>query len=209
MALFDLKDQLVFYGSYHHNKWNKLIHLFFVPLIWWTAVVWACQTGPLVTSTTPQKLLASAGLDSALPAFFVDNLEFNFGFFAFVAYALYYLTLDLFAGLTFDIILFGLLLSANAFLKAYGDRAWMYALVLHLLSWFMQIAGHGVLERRKPALTDSFFQSLVLAPLFVWFEFLFMFGYRQRLQDELEVRILANIKEYRAVQQAKKEAKGK
>lgn len=30
--------QLVFYGSYHNNRWNQLIHLLFVPAIWWTAL---------------------------------------------------------------------------------------------------------------------------------------------------------------------------
>lgn len=34
--------------SYHRNKWNQLIHFFFVPLILWTVAVWACYTGPLV-----------------------------------------------------------------------------------------------------------------------------------------------------------------
>ena len=34
-----LRDELVFYGQYHNNKWNQLIHFFFVPLILWSAHV--------------------------------------------------------------------------------------------------------------------------------------------------------------------------
>ena len=41
-------------------------------------------------------------------------------------------------------------------------------------------------EGRKPALLDSFFQSLVLAPLFVWFELLFLLGYRRGLYHEIQ-----------------------
>ena len=43
----DLLEQLTFYGSYHRNRWNQLIHFVFVPLILWSVAVWACYTGPL------------------------------------------------------------------------------------------------------------------------------------------------------------------
>lgn len=38
---------------------------------------------------------------------------------------------------------------------------------------------------RKPALMDSFVQSLVLAPLFVWFELLFPLGYKPKLRKKV------------------------
>lgn len=49
----DLLEQLAFYGSYHRNRWNQLIHFVFVPLIVWSAAVWACYTGPLVGVDLP------------------------------------------------------------------------------------------------------------------------------------------------------------
>lgn len=36
-------------------------------------------------------------------------------------------------------------------------------------------------------------QSLVLAPLFVWFELLFLLGYRPQLYAQLQERVSANI----------------
>lgn len=36
-------------------------------------------------------------------------------------------------------------------------------------------------------------QSLVLAPLFVWFELLFLLGYRPQLYAQLQQRVEANI----------------
>lgn len=39
------------------------------------------------------------------------------------------------------------------------SRAWAWALAAHMLGWYMQIhPGHLVLEKRKPALMDSFLQ---------------------------------------------------
>jgi uncharacterized membrane protein YGL010W len=76
--------------------------------------------------------------------------------------------------------------------------AWAWALGLHIFSWFAQIVfGHQMAEHRKPALMDSFFQSLVLAPLFVWFELLFLLGYRPRLHAEVQALVRANIEEWK------------
>jgi len=44
----DLLDQLSFYGSYHRNFYNKLVHLVFVPGIAWSTMVWLAATGSLL-----------------------------------------------------------------------------------------------------------------------------------------------------------------
>jgi uncharacterized membrane protein YGL010W len=44
-----------------------------------------------------------------------------------------------------------------------------------------------LLEKRRPALTQSFFQSLVLAPIFTFFELLFAMGFRKKLYDRVTV----------------------
>lgn len=102
-------------------------------------------------------------------------------------------------------------MTANAFVHEHHDKAWMYALGLHVFGWYMQIhPGHRVFEGacrvaphtpgppathrtlpagNTPALLDSFFQSLVLAPLFVFYEVLFVLGFRKDLQRSLEQRI--------------------
>lgn len=43
-------EQLTFYGSYHNNKWNQLIHAYFVPTIFWTVAVWTAYTPNLAPS---------------------------------------------------------------------------------------------------------------------------------------------------------------
>jgi uncharacterized membrane protein YGL010W len=37
--MFNLKKQLVQYGSHHYNRTNVIIHMIFVPLIFWTGNV--------------------------------------------------------------------------------------------------------------------------------------------------------------------------
>mgnify|MGYP001081893317 CR=1 FL=1 len=82
-------------------------------------------------------------------------------------------------------------------------QAWKYALVAHVVAWYMQIhPGHGIFEGRKPALLDNLFQSLVLAPLFVWFEVLFKFGYRKSFHKQLLQRIDERLAEVRASEKA-------
>ena len=60
--------QLVFYGSYHANPINQLIHFVFVPAIWWTvAGKWACPGQPLA-STRRHLLAVEAVLAHPAPA---------------------------------------------------------------------------------------------------------------------------------------------
>ena len=44
----NLRDQLTFYGSFHANKWNQLIHFVFVPVISWSFLVWLAYTPELI-----------------------------------------------------------------------------------------------------------------------------------------------------------------
>lgn len=41
-------------------------------------------------------------------------------------------------------------------------------------------------------------QSLFLAPLFVWFELLFLLGYRRQLRSQVEARVARSIADWRA-----------
>ncbi len=160
----------------------------FVPLIWWSAAVWLCATGPLFSLALPEWLP------------FAQYIVPNAALIGYIAYAGYYLTLDIVAALVADTVLFLLLVAANVFFQMFGAVAWKYALVVHVLGWYMQIhPGHMVFEKRKPALLDSFFQSLCLAPLFVFFEVVFFLGLRKDLYNKVQVAIKA-----RQAQMAKK-----
>ena len=78
-----LIDELVFYGSYHNNKWNQLIHFLFVPSILWSAYVLLQQTPAIVTN-------ASQYLPIWTPGYIVENFELNFVFLHWALTGTYY-----------------------------------------------------------------------------------------------------------------------
>ena len=49
-------------------------------------------------------------------------------------------------------------------------------LVAQLFCWTMQFIGHGVFEKRAPALIDNLVQALMMAPYFVLLEILHKFA---------------------------------
>lgn len=185
---FDLKEQLVFYGSYHNNRINQAIHFIFVPIIMWTVSVWLAYT-PAIQTHHWFELVTD-----------VDNRGYlipNASFALILGYAIYYIVLDAVAGASWAVCI-GLPMwwSSEAF-RDVVPGAWAWAVGIHILGWVMQIyPGHMLAEKRRPALMDSFFQSLVLAPLFVWFELLFLVGYRPLLRSEVESLVKANIEAY-------------
>lgn len=80
----------------------------------------------------------------------------------------------------------------STFLARTRPDATKIAIGIKALGWISQFYGHGVHERRAPALLDNLLGAVVLAPFFVFLEVIFHFGYRQELQKELknEVAIL-------------------
>lgn len=80
----------------------------------------------------------------------------------------------------------------------YGSVATYWALGIHVVSWLAQFVGHGKFEGRAPALLDNLTQALFLAPLFVWLEVLFYFGYRPELQARLKVEVEREVQTYRS-----------
>ncbi|DBA93238.1 hypothetical protein WJX79_000581 [Trebouxia sp. C0005] len=86
-------DQLSFYGAYHHNKWNQLVHFIFVPLIFWSASVWLSYTGQLVPYDLPEAL-------QSLPAGVAQCAVLNGACLGVVVYSLFYIGLEQFAGVT-------------------------------------------------------------------------------------------------------------
>eukprot|EP00164_Ancoracysta_twista_P014010 GFYU01022632.1.p1 GENE.GFYU01022632.1~~GFYU01022632.1.p1 ORF type:complete len:197 (+),score=33.68 GFYU01022632.1:28-618(+) len=171
LDIFDLEKNLVFYCSYHLNEFNKAIHIVFVPLIAWTTMVFLQYVGPLF-------LMVVADIEVFITMSDVLAL----------ALFLYYVALERnFAGVSSGLLLYLGTSSARTFVFVVGPQdAWLYALTLHLLSWAAQFFGHAMFEGRAPALRDSIFQSLVMAPFFVYMEVLAeIFGYRIMLSKRV------------------------
>ncbi|EMR65525.1 putative duf962 domain-containing protein [Eutypa lata UCREL1] len=63
--------------------------------------------------------------------------------------------------------------------------------------------GHGAFEGRAPALLDNLVQAIFLAPLFVWLELLFKFGYRRELRQRVEKAVQVEVAKFRSNKAAK------
>lgn len=129
---------------------------------------------------------------------------FNWPFLVLSLYAVYYSFLDVFAGFSWTVFLaLPMWLAATAWAGGAGGKIGFYlfgglsparsAGLVHFLCWAVQVGiGHAAIEGRRPALVDSFFQSIVLAGLFAWFELLFFVGYRPKLKKEIDRRVAAD-----------------
>jgi uncharacterized membrane protein YGL010W len=170
MSLFNLESQLNAYAPYHQNKWNILIHIICVPIIFWTVLVWLSVYGTVTFADVSFGLLS-------------HPFPVNFAFIATTVYALFYILLEPVAGITVSIILYALCYTANIY--AATPYAAFNAVIIHVVCWILQFIGHGVAEGRAPALFDSFVQALLLAPIFVWLEILFKLGYRPQLHKQI------------------------
>ena len=69
-------------------------------------------------------------------------------------------------------------------------KLFRWSLVLHVASWVFQILSHKLIEHGKPALLDSFGQALTIAPLFAFYEGLWLLG----INTELRQQVLANVR---------------
>jgi len=183
----DLEKELAFYGSYHQDWRNQIIHFIFVPLIWWSLLILHCY-------------LPILGLDLTIP---VIQHKVTWASLQFVVYVSYYCTLDTLGGGIFSIVMLMLYVLAytivqrelsapnnnGAAAKPVSSsrwKIWHIAHILHALAWYMQLhPGHKVFEGVKPALVDSLVQSLAVAPLFAFYEGIWAAGLAPELQQQV------------------------
>ncbi|KAF5369977.1 hypothetical protein D9758_001325 [Tetrapyrgos nigripes] len=193
-SIFDVSTQLTFYGAYHSNRVNVLIHILCVPFILWSA----------------QVLLADVPHPSWLPEYyhvFNEYLAFDLNLPAVftTVYILYYFMLEPVAAALYVPQLTLSLLTATAFAQR-PDHIRLGAIV-HSVCWIAQFIGHGFAEKRAPALLDNLIGAVVLAPFFVHLEILFALGYRPEMHKQIQNGIGKEITRIRKIEGDKKRAK--
>lgn len=198
-------DALGFYGVYHREPLNQLIHFVGVPGIIWTMIIFMAHL--------PLPYLGSYAIKMPMTA----SHPLNWGTFATLFYFFFYLKIDSFGGLLYTPVLY--LMYATAVNMVHKDQAeakrvadskevsWTgtgkllrFAGFVHFLSWYVQIhPGHAVIEGAKPAILDSLGGALTSAPLFAFYEGLWFLGINRELQEktlqlvaEHTVRLCAN-----------------
>ena len=146
----DVSKELAFYGAYHNNFENQVIHIICVPLIFWSALV-----------------LVGLGTQARLLPLLVTTF-----------YASYYIFLDLYVGFLSACLYLFLWKIADDFILSHQTTRLTgasWAILAQVIGWGLQVfVGHAIYEGRKPALLDSLTQAFSLAPLFVVYETLWM-----------------------------------
>lgn len=131
----------------------------------------------------------------------------NLGFVFAVFYGLFYAALDIKAGSFTAVLTFLSWVGASFVANSIGyELAWKVVLAAQLFCWTGQFIGHGVFEKRAPALLDNLAQAFLMAPFFVVLEILqSSIGYEPYpgFQKKVQARIDANIKEWKEKQQKK------
>ncbi|KAH8496644.1 hypothetical protein H0E87_019404 [Populus deltoides] len=164
-GLFDLEKHYAFYGAYHSNPINILIHMIFVWPIFFASSLILYFTPPLFN--LPQVELSLFGSNDVV-------LFLNIGFFLVLIYALFYICMDPKAG-SLAALFCGFCWVGSCFVASWlgFSLAWKVVLVAQIICWTGQFIGHGVFEKRAPALLDNLVQAFVMAPFFVLLEVLF------------------------------------
>ena len=172
----ELVKELSFYGAYHSNFENQLVHMVFVPLIIWSLFVflavvsWSAKRHWALNLSTPVLLF----------------------------YVAYYLAFDRTVGLIAAVFYTLVWLSANSLVREENRKksklvkgtSMRLAIATHIASWVFQVVvGHGFFEGRKPALLDSLFQAFTMAPLFVVYETIFMMGFNLDLKAQIDLNV--------------------
>ncbi len=129
----------------------------------------------------------------------IPNLPLNLCTLGALLWGGLYVLLEPVAGTALALLCLGAAAAGNYLIANYNAHTiTTYAAATHIASWILQFIGHGAFEGRAPALLDNLFQAIFLAPLFVWLELLFAFGYRQELQGRVERRVQKEIAKFRA-----------
>ena len=136
----------------------------------------------------------------------VPYLPANLGTIVSFLYSGLYVLMEPVAGTAFVPFIIGGTALANYLTSHYNPNATYIAIGVHIFSWIAQFIGHGRYEGRAPALLDNIVQAVFLAPLFVWIEFLFLFGYRPELKNRLDKAVEMETNKWK---QSKAKANGK
>jgi len=158
-------DLLSRYAEYHRDQRNIASHFVGVPMI-----------------------VFAIGVLLARPAFNLGGLALSPAWVACAVAAAWYLTRgSLVLGLAVSAAVGALTLAAQQVAHGGGLAGWLvWGVGVFAVGWLIQFVGHWY-EGRKPAFVDDII-GLLVGPMFVTAEAMFMLGWNKPLLDEIERR---------------------
>ena len=160
-----IEQNLTQYAAYHRDRRNIATHFVGVPMIVF-ALVLALATVSLPVGSIAVTVAAAVSIVASL----------------------YYLRLDLGFGIAMAVILFAMCAAASEITHRSGIAAALgWAAAIFVAGWALQFWGHRF-EGMKPAFFDDA-KQLLIGPLFVFAELLFLLGLRAPLRRYIEERV--------------------
>jgi len=194
--VFDLEKQFAFYGAYHSNSINVLIH---------TIIAWPIFFNGLVLASFTPALGLLPFPPGTFP--FQEYMILNLSFVIAIVYAFIYITLDKKAGTLAGTLCLLCWVSSNAVAQRLGfSLAWKVVLVSELIFFTPGFIGHGVFEKRAPTVKDNLIEVFIMEQFFVLLEVLqklFCYEPYPGFQKAVRARVQANIKEWTMKKQEK------
>lgn len=205
------ESALAFYGVYHREPLNQLIHFIGVPLILWTLLVVAAHM------VLPVSLLVSEGRPPLIPSLpFIPAHYATWATVWALLYVAFYFSVDTVGAALY--LPFIYMYYATAVRWTAGDQqraltqssavgkdktpviSWLgtgrltsWACVIHALSWYAQIhPGHLMIEGASPAVLANIGGALMAAPLFAFYEGVWFCG----LQTSMQERVARLVEQY-------------
>ena len=158
-------DLLSQYAAYHRDRRNILSHFVGVPLI-----------------------VFAIGVLLARPHMPVQGLVLTPAWVLFALAAVWYLTRGaLGLGIATSAVVGGLMVLAHAAADASLAVRLAWGIFGFIVGWIIQFVGHWY-EGKKPAFVDDLV-GLLVGPMFVVAEALFMLGWNRALSEEIERRV--------------------
>ena len=186
----DMTYMVFNYGKFHNNVVNQVIHVIFVPIIVYTWYVMMCHLIP------PLML----GFDIPI---FGDRIGGGFWINIFVSVAYFFVDWQVAAGVAMwywpAMVLGNYTWMHHGHETYWGYHQFWFMNAVNIFSWTTQFIGHGVFEKRAPAILDNLGFAL-LAPFFITFEVMnVIFGFREgKNMQQLRKLIEQDISEFHA-----------
>lgn len=155
-----IEEHLTQYAKYHRDPRNIMTHLVGVPMIVLSIILLLSKT------------------------LFTAGIPFSISLILIVVSSLYYLKLHLLLGVSM-VAYMVLAYWVSSLIRVQFENVWVFiAIGLFVVGWIIQFWGH-MFEGKKPAFVDDL-MGLLIGPVFVLAECIFMVGGLKKLQKEIE-----------------------
>ena len=186
----NVETALAFYGTFHREPLNQMIHFVGVPIILWTLII------------VNSHIVLPGSVILKLPG--IPPHYLSMGTCWMLMYAVFYPYIDGVGAMLHAPLLYTYYATAvrwtakdqEAFMMESKEKmpSWMgtgkllgWSCMLHVLSWYVQIhPGHKIIEGASPAVMANLGGALIAAPLFAFYEGIWFAGLRHGLHARIQ-----------------------